>query len=310
MNRPRSTPRRRGVVRPAGLASVRRTGAVRRRHAPHLPTERDNSHISIDTAGTATARAVPTLVDMCAYIVVAEDDPLQAELIRRYLERENHRVVVVHDGGAALTAVRKEPPDLLVLDLMLPHVDGLDVCRTLRSDSDLLILILTARSAEADLLAGLDMGADDYMTKPYSPRELAARVRTLLRRGGVDARPRKDPRLRVGALVLDPERREVTVGGRVVDFTRGEFELLLLMATDAGRVFSRRQILSHQYGKEQFLSSRAVDAHVMNIRRKIEEDPRRPRRLLTVYGVGYKLVDDSRPGSPAGLTGPGSGEGR
>jgi DNA-binding response OmpR family regulator len=226
---------------------------------------------------------------MCAYVLVAEDDPKQAELARRYLEHEGHAVLVVADGRAALDEIRSNPPDLMVLDLMMPRVDGLDVCRILRRESDLPVLMLTARSTEDDLLLGLDLGADDYMTKPYSPRELAARVRTLLRRTRPAAA--EDHVLRVGALQVDPVRHEVSVDGRPVTCTPGEFHLLEALAAEPGRVFSRDQLLRHLHGFDSYLTARTVDVHVMNLRRKIEPDPRNPVRLVTVYGIGYKLND-------------------
>jgi DNA-binding response OmpR family regulator len=226
---------------------------------------------------------------MCAYVLVAEDDPKQAELARRYLEHEGHAVLVVADGRAALDEIRSNPPDLMVLDLMMPRVDGLDVCRILRRESDLPVLMLTARSTEDDLLLGLDLGADDYMTKPYSPRELAARVRTLLRRTRPAAA--EDHVLRVGALQVDPVRHEVSVDGRPATCTPGEFHLLEALAAEPGRVFSRDQLLRHLHGFDSYLTARTVDVHVMNLRRKIEPDPRNPVRLVTVYGIGYKLND-------------------
>ncbi|GGK85531.1 DNA-binding response regulator [Sphaerisporangium melleum] len=224
--------------------------------------------------------------------MVAEDDVKQAELVRRYLEHEGHQVVAVHDGRAALDTVRRRSPDLLVLDVMMPKVDGLDVCRILRAESDVPVLMLTARSTEDDLLLGLDLGADDYVTKPYSPRELMARVRTLLRRarpaaGGASA---ADAVLRAGAVTVDPARHEVRVDGRPVECTPGEFQVLELLASQPERVFTREQILGHLHGFDRYITSRTVDVHVMNLRRKIEPDPRRPARLVTVYGVGYKLT--------------------
>jgi DNA-binding response OmpR family regulator len=225
-----------------------------------------------------------------AHVLVAEDDPKQAELVRRYLEHEGHAVVVVGDGRAALDELRRNPPDLLVLDVMMPRVDGLDVCRILRRDSELPVLMLTARSTEDDLLLGLDLGADDYLTKPYSPRELAARVRTLLRRTRPGARP-ADPVLRVGALQVDPVRHEVRVGADLVTCTPGEFQLLQVLAAAPGRVFTRDQLLRHLHGYDSYTTARTVDVHVMNLRRKIEPDPQNPVQLLTVYGVGYKLAD-------------------
>jgi two-component system alkaline phosphatase synthesis response regulator PhoP len=225
-----------------------------------------------------------------AYVLVAEDDPKQAELVRRYLEHEGHAVAVVGDGRAALDEIRRNPPDLVVLDLMMPRVDGLDVCRILRRESELPVLMLTARTTEDDLLLGLDLGADDYLTKPYSPRELAARVRTLLRRTRPAVRT-PDPVLRVGNLQVDPVRHEVRADGRPVACTPGEFHLLEALAAAPGRVFSRDQLLRHLHGFDSYLTARTVDVHVMNLRRKIERNPRHPERLVTVYGVGYKLAD-------------------
>ncbi|MFJ2805023.1 response regulator transcription factor [Kitasatospora sp. NPDC087271] len=243
---------------------------------------------------------------MCAHVVVAEDDPKQADLARLYLEREGHRVVVVHDGRAALEQARRGPADLLVLDVMMPVMDGLDVCRALRAESALPVLMLTARTAEEDLLLGLDLGADDYLTKPYSPRELVARVRALLRRGSrplpqqaatpAAAPPAAAPPavLTAGALTVDPLRHEVTADGRPVSCTPGEFRLLQVLAAQPGRVFTRAQLLEHLHGIDRYITTRTVDTHVMNLRRKIEPQPRRPTRLLTVYGIGYKLAEGPR----------------
>ncbi len=218
---------------------------------------------------------------MCAFVLVAEDDEKQAELVRRYLEREGHAVAVVHDGSAALREVRRRPPDLLILDVMMPGADGLEVTRLLRDAGGpaelvrLPILMLTARSTEDDLLAGLDLGADDYLTKPYSPRELMARVRTLLRRaGGIHAPLPEAGRgvLRVGGLVVDPVRHEVTVDGRQVDCTPGEFDLLTALAEEPGRVFTRPQLLDRVHGSSGYISVRTVDVHVLNLRKKIETE--------------------------------------
>ncbi|MFB6817970.1 response regulator transcription factor [Streptomyces sp. NPDC056347] len=230
---------------------------------------------------------------MCAHVIVAEDDEKQAELVRRYLEHEGHAVTVVGDGLTALAEVRHREPDLLVLDVMMPRADGLDVVRVLRAEQrELPVLMLTARSTEDDLLLGLDLGADDYMTKPYSPRELMARVRTLLRRSRRSGPgPVADPALRVGALLVDPERHEVRVEGRAVDCTPGEFRILVAMATEPDRVFTRQRLLEELHGFDRYVSFRTVDVHVMNLRKKIEPAPRRPVRLLTVFGVGYKLTD-------------------
>jgi two-component system, OmpR family, response regulator MtrA len=225
---------------------------------------------------------------VCAHVLVAEDDEMQAELIRRSLLAEGHTATVVHDGGAALDAARRRRPDLVVLDLMLPVIDGFDVCRALRRDDDIPVLMLTARTAEDDVLRGLELGADDYMSKPYSPRELMARIRTVLRRSGRTDRP-EDPVVRAGGIAVDPVRHEVRCEGRPVECTPAEFEILLAMAAEPERVFSRRQLLEITRGTDRASTERAVDVHIMNLRRKTEPDPRRPVRLLTVFGVGYKL---------------------
>ena len=228
---------------------------------------------------------------MSALILVAEDDENQAELVRRYLEQDHHRVLVVHDGRDALDVVRIHQPELVVLDLMLPGLGGLDVCRALRADSDVLVLMLTARSTEDDLLHGLGIGADDYMTKPFSPRELVARVRTLLRRRPA-ARPA--PLLKVGPIVVDPVRHEVTAHGERVECTPGEFGLLEVLASEVDRVFTREQLLERMHGIDSFFTTRTIDTHVKNLRRKIETDARAPEHLVTVYGIGYKLTAGRR----------------
>ncbi|MGW5191479.1 response regulator transcription factor [Kribbella sp. NPDC004138] len=225
---------------------------------------------------------------MPARILVAEDDLKQAELIRRYLEREGHLTVVVHDGREAIDEARRRSPDLLVLDVMMPKVDGLDVCRVLRADGDVPIIMLTARSTEDDLLLGLDLGADDYLTKPYNPRELVARVRTVLRR----TRSRAEGEVyRVGELEIDPARHEVRLAGRLVELTPAEFKILACLAASPGRAFSRQQLLEHAFGFDHYVFDRTVDVHVMNLRKKIEPSSNAPAYLKTVYGVGYKLAD-------------------
>ncbi len=229
---------------------------------------------------------------VCAQVLVAEDDPKQAELIRRYLELDHHTVLIVHDGRAAIDEARRRRPDLAVLDVMMPKVDGLDVCRVLRAESEMAIVLLTARTTEDDVLLGLDLGADDYVTKPYSPRQLAARVRAILRRSGRETR-RERHVLEIGDLVINAERHEVTLAGVLLDCTPAEFRLLEVLAAEPGRVFSRGQLLSQAFGMDRFGTERTIDVHVMNLRRKLEPDPRKPVRLLTVYGVGYKLQDGS-----------------
>ncbi|MFF6995785.1 response regulator transcription factor [Streptomyces sp. NPDC008313] len=228
---------------------------------------------------------------MSAHILVAEDDERQAQVLRMYLRSEGHDATVVHDGRAAIDAARRLRPDLLVLDVMMPKVDGHDVCRILRQESDVPVLMLTARSGEDDLLLGLDLGADDYMTKPYSPRELMARIRTLLRRVKRSAPPPDDGVLRVGPLTVDPLQHEVVgPSGRPVACTRGELAVLAAMAAEPGRVFTRRQLLDRTGGWDTSASERTIDMYVMHLRRKLEPDPRRPEFLITVYGIGYKLT--------------------
>ncbi|HYN97342.1 MAG TPA: response regulator transcription factor [Pilimelia sp.] len=229
---------------------------------------------------------------MAARILVAEDDRKQSELIRLYLEREGHSVQVAADGQTALERCRSNRPDLLILDVMMPAVDGLDVCRILRAESDMPIMLLTARSTENDILLGLDLGADDYVTKPYSPRQLAARVRVLLRRAG---RLAADPEVvTVGDLVIDAARFEVRVRGEPVPLTPKEFGILRTLAAEPGRVFSRAQIIDRAFGFDRYIEERTVDAHVMNLRRKIEDDPAEPAYVQTVYGRGYRMPEQPR----------------
>jgi DNA-binding response OmpR family regulator len=232
-----------------------------------------------------------------AHILVAEDDPNQAELVRRYLEHDGHTVVVVHDGRAAIDEARRRHPDLLLLDVMMPKVDGLDVCRIMRAESDVPIVLLTARSVEDDVLLGFDLGADDYITKPYRPRQMVARVRTILRRVR-HVRTSQQTSLRVGALVVDPVQHEVTMAGTPVECTPAEFRLLATLAAEPGRVFTRGQLLEQSFGIDGFITERTVDVHIMKLRKKLEADPRRPEYLLTVYGIGYKLTPAGRPADP------------
>jgi DNA-binding response OmpR family regulator len=213
---------------------------------------------------------------------------MQAEVLRRYLERDGHVITVVRDGYAAIDEARRRKPDLIVLDVMMPGVDGVQVCRVLRRESPVLVLMLTARTAERDLLLGLEVGADDYMTKPYSARELTARVRTLLRRASRPSIP-GEVVLRAGGLLIDPGRRAVQVDGRDVDCTPAEFEILAALAGQPGRVFTRQQLLEYAGCQDRDTIQRTIDVHVRNLRRKIETDPGAPRYLLTVFGVGYKL---------------------
>jgi DNA-binding response OmpR family regulator len=221
-------------------------------------------------------------------ILIVDDEPKIVRLVRDYLEHAGFSVTVARDGREALMRSRTNPPDLVVLDLGLPELDGLDVTRSLRRDSSVPIIMLTARDDETDKVLGLELGADDYVTKPFSPRELVARVRAVLRRQASDS---SDELLRAGDLVLDLPRLRATVGDRVVPLTATEFQLLSTMARQPGRVFTRSQLLDAIHGVAFESYERAIDAHVKNIRRKLETDPRSPRYLLTVYGVGYRLTD-------------------
>jgi DNA-binding response OmpR family regulator len=224
------------------------------------------------------------------HVLVVDDEPQIVEIVRDYLTDAGYRVSTARSGDDALRHVRSITPDLVVLDLGLPGTDGLDVARTLRQSSDVPIIMLTARTDEADRVVGLELGADDYVVKPFSPRELLARIRAVLRRSATE--PMTDERpLVVGELVVDPARRRVTVGEKVLDLTATEFDLVVRMASAPGRVFTRGQLLETIHGVAVESGERAIDAHVKNIRRKIEPDPHRPQLLLTVHGVGYRLTD-------------------
>ena len=223
-------------------------------------------------------------------ILVVDDEPKIVQLARDYLEHAGFVVVTARDGREALQAVRQHRPDLVVLDLGLPEVDGLDVTRTLRRDSNLPIVMLTARDDEIDKLLGLELGADDYLTKPFSPRELVARVKAVLRRSEVV--PDKTDLIRAGDVVLDVPRMRTEVAGRTIDLTPTEFQLLATLVRRPGRIFTRGQLLDQVRGVTFESYERAIDTHVKNLRRKIEPDPRQPRYLLTVYGVGYRFAEE------------------
>ena len=223
-----------------------------------------------------------------ARILIVDDEPKIVRLVADYLEAAGFSVLTARSGDEALMRVRTDAPDLVVLDLGLPALDGLDVARAIRRSGDLPIIMLTARDDETDRVIGLELGADDYVTKPFSPRELVARVRAVLRRReGMHARET----LRAGELELDLPRMRVTRGGRPIELTATEFSMLAAMAREPGRVFTRSQLLDAIHGVAFESYERAIDAHVKNIRRKLEPDPRAPRHLLTVYGVGYRLAD-------------------
>lgn len=225
---------------------------------------------------------------MSQTILVAEDDPKTVALIQMYLQRDRYRVQIARDGRQAIDLARSGRPDLVVLDLMLPKVDGFDVCRVLRAESRIPIIMLTARAGEDDKLMGLDLGADDYVVKPFSPRELVARVRVVLRRLAQE-REEPLPQLACGDLRIDLARHQVDIRGRPVALTPKEFTLLTVLARAPGRVFSREQLLDRVFGTGYDGSERTVDVHMMNLRRKIEQRPDRPEYLHTVFGVGYKF---------------------
>ena len=223
-------------------------------------------------------------------ILVVDDEPKIVRLSRDYLRRAGFEVLSTGEGYTALALARAESPDLVVLDLGLPDMDGLDVCRELRGRSTVPIIMLTARDEESDKLVGLELGADDYITKPFSPKELVARVRAVLRRNEL-ARTRVDT-LQVGDLALDIPGMRVSRGEERIELTPTEFELLATLAREPGRIFTRAQLLDSVHGTAIESYQRAIDAHIKNIRRKLEPDPRQPRYILTVYGVGYRLNDE------------------
>jgi two-component system alkaline phosphatase synthesis response regulator PhoP len=223
-------------------------------------------------------------------ILVADDEPQIVRLVRDYLEHGGFAVVTAADGPSALRTARTSRPDLVVLDLGLPGLDGLDVARTLRREGEVPIIMLTARTEESDKLVGLELGADDYVTKPFSPKELVARVRAVLRR--VEGLRRPGDVIRASDVELDLSRMLVRVGGRRVDLTRTEIELLATLARQPGRVFTRAQLLDAVHGVAFESYERAIDAHVKNIRRKIEVNPGSPRYLQTVFGVGYRFAEE------------------
>jgi DNA-binding response OmpR family regulator len=225
-------------------------------------------------------------------ILVVDDEPKIADLARDYLEHAGFTVRTAADGDAALTSVRRDRPDLVVLDLGLPGLDGLDVTRAIRRDSNLPVIMLTARDGELDKLLGLELGADDYLTKPFSPRELVARVRAVLRRVDAAAEPGAVELIRAGELALDLPRMRADLAGRTIDLTPTEFALLAAMARQPGRIFTRSQLLDAVHGVAFESYERAIDTHIKNLRRKLEPDPRRPVHVLTVYGVGYRFADE------------------
>ncbi|MCL5959674.1 MAG: response regulator transcription factor [Chloroflexi bacterium] len=226
---------------------------------------------------------------MTKKILVVDDEAKIVEVVKLYLEKGGFEVIVAGDGQSALDAFHRERPSLVILDLSLPLIDGLDVCRSIRRESQIPIIMLSARDEDTDKLVGLELGADDYVTKPFSPRELVARVRAVLRRtgGAVVA----DGTISVGDLVIDTARFEVRKGGQILDLTPTEFKLLQALAENPGRVHTRLQLLDRVQGDAFEGYERTIDAHIKNLRQKIEDNPQTPRYIVTVFGVGYKFQD-------------------
>jgi DNA-binding response OmpR family regulator len=224
-------------------------------------------------------------------ILIVDDEPKIVNLVRDYLARSGFNTISAGSGREALLAIEQKNPDLIILDLGLPDKDGLDITRELRGNSQVPLIILTARDEESDRILGLELGADDYVTKPFSPKELVARVRALFRRvEAKDAKPSEES-VRVGELMMDNKRRTVRIGERKIDLTSSEFDLLFVMARQPGRVFTRAQLLDAIHGVSFESYERAIDSHIKNIRRKIEPNPAEPQYLLMVYGIGYKVIE-------------------
>jgi two-component system alkaline phosphatase synthesis response regulator PhoP len=221
-------------------------------------------------------------------VLVVDDDEKTVELVKLYLNRDGYRVLTAYDGIEALRLAREGHPDLIVLDLMLPGIDGLEVCRTLRAESDVPIIMLTARTTDQDKLTGLELGADDYVTKPFSPRELAARVRAVLRRLPGERGPDE---IRSGEITINFIKHEASIDDKPLGLTEVEFKLLGVLAKEPGRVFSRAELINKALGYDFEGFDRTIDVHILNLRRKLEPDPSHPRYIKTVYGAGYKFSE-------------------
>jgi DNA-binding response OmpR family regulator len=221
-------------------------------------------------------------------VLVVDDEPIVRDVVVRYLQRDGFETLVAGDGDTARTLIEQTPPELVVLDVMLPGTDGLALCRWIRARGDLPVIMLTARGDEADRIVGLELGADDYVTKPFSPRELAVRVQTVLRRATPAATTAK--RLVFDGLSIDPATREVELDGSLLRLTAKEFDLLFFLASNPRRVFSRDQLMGRVWGYEAAVDTGTVTVHVRRLRSKIERDPSAPQRLETVWGVGYRFV--------------------
>ena len=238
--------------------------------------------------GIIPAPAPVELNTMVRTVLVVDDEPLIREVVVRYLEREGYRVIECGDGETARQLVRRHNPDLVVLDVMLPGIDGLDVCRWIRTQSDTPVILLTARGEETDRIVGLELGADDYVVKPFSPRELAVRARNVMKRSG--AAPARDERLVFDRLAIDAGSREVTKDGQPLRLTAREFDLLWFLASNPRRVFSRDHLMARVWGYEAAMDTGTVTVHMRRLREKVEDDPSQPAHLETVWGVGYRFA--------------------
>jgi len=231
-------------------------------------------------------------IDPSDPVLIVEDDLNTAQLVKTYLEREGFATRIAHDGLQALQMARERSPLLVILDVMLPKIDGWEICRRLRKDSDVPILMLTAREEEIDRVLGLSLGADDYVVKPFSPRELVERVKAILRRARPQAM-RSGGRLTHGDLEMDEEKHKVTLAGRNVALTATEYKLLHALLVAPGRLFSRDELLQRLYEHGDAVVDRVVDVHIGKLRQKIESDPSKPRRIITIRGFGYRLAEES-----------------
>jgi len=223
-------------------------------------------------------------------VLIVDDDEKLVQLLKTYFDKEGFITYTANDGLVALQEVRQRKPDIMILDLMLPGMDGWDVCRKIRRDNDLPIIMLTARDEESDRLVGLEIGADDYVSKPFSPKEVVARAKVILRRTYREVVQQK--LIKAGGLTIDLERHQVLDGNQLVDLTPTEFKLLEVLASNTGKVFSRLQIVEQTQGYTFEGYERTIDAHIKNLRRKLENNPKEPKYILTVYGVGYKFAGD------------------
>ncbi len=226
-------------------------------------------------------------------VLVVDDDAKTVELVKLYLNRDGYKVLTAYDGIEALRLAREKHPDLIVLDLMLPGMDGLQVCQKLRDESDVPIIMLTARTTEEDRLTGLNLGADDYVTKPFSPKELAARVRAVFRRLPEEALERGPVEVKRGDITINFARREVSVAGKSLNLTPIEFKLLGVLVREPEQVFSRARLIEKALGYDFDSFDRTIDVHILNLRRKLEPDPNHPRYIKTIYGAGYKFTGEN-----------------